>query len=69
MDFNLLIWAGACLVIAVIAWIVGYSRYVTRSASWAKFMFVFFVVLFITLLILSLIGVEPETPPALAPAT
>ncbi len=65
---NLLLLAGICLTVAVVAWVFGYSRYASGTASWAKFLFLLFSILFVTLLILSLIGVEPEVPPALAPA-
>lgn len=60
---DLLKWAAVCLVIALVAWVFGYSRYATGTASLAKFMFVLFLVLFVTILILSLIGVEFQTPP------
>ncbi|MGH6793462.1 MAG: DUF1328 family protein [Methyloceanibacter sp.] len=60
---NLLIGALVCLAVAVVAWIFGYSRYAGGTAPAAKFLFVLFLVLFVTILILSLIGVEPEMPP------
>jgi hypothetical protein len=69
INFDLLTAAAVCLAVAVVAWIFGYSRYATRTASLAKFLFPLFSMLFITLLILTLIGVEPEAPPALAPTT
>ena len=60
---DLLKWAAVCLVIALVSWVFGYSRYATGTASLAKFMFVLFLVLFVIILILSLIGVEFQTPP------
>lgn len=60
---NLLTWAFVCLAVAVVAWIFGYSRYATGTASLAKFLFLLFSMLFVTILILSFIGVEPEAPP------
>lgn len=57
---DLLKWAAVCLVIALVSWVFGYSRYATGTASLAKFLF---LVLFVTILILSLIGVEFQTPP------
>lgn len=69
IQIDLLTWSAVCLAVAVIAWIFGYSRYATGTASLAKFLFLLFSMLFITLLIMSVIGVEPEAPSALAPAT
>jgi uncharacterized membrane protein YtjA (UPF0391 family) len=63
IQFDLLTAAFVCLAVAVIAWIFGYSRYATGTASLAKFLFLLFSMLFVTLLILTLIGVEPERPP------
>lgn len=60
---NLLIWAAVCLTVAIVAWVFGYSRYASGTASGAKFLFVLFSILFATLLIMTLIGVEPEAPP------
>lgn len=60
---NLLILASVCLAVAIVAWIFGYSRYATGTASGAKFLFLLFSILFATLLIMNFIGVEPEAPP------
>ncbi len=60
---NLLIFAAVCLAVAIVAWVFGYSRYATGTASGAKFLFVLFSILFVTLLIMNFIGVEPEASP------
>ncbi|MGV1015328.1 MAG: DUF1328 family protein [Methyloceanibacter sp.] len=65
---DLLIWAAVCLAIAAVAWVFGYSRYATGTDTLAKFLFALFLALFITILVLGLIGVELVPPPAPVPA-